>query len=148
MSRGTVVVVAAGNSSANASNFTPANCNNVITVAAVNRLGSKAWYSNYGAVVEIAAPGGDTTGNAANGVLSTLNAGISNPGADSYAYYQGTSMATPHVAGVVAQILAIRPTWTPAQVLTQLQSTARKFPGTCNLCGSGILNAAKAVPKP
>ncbi|MBN8489312.1 MAG: S8 family peptidase [Burkholderiales bacterium] len=148
VARGTVVVVAAGNSNANASNFTPANCNNVVTVASVNRNGSRAWYSNYGTVVEIAAPGGDTTGNAANGVLSTLNAGYSNPGADSYAYYQGTSMAAPHVAGVSALILANRPTWTPAQVLTQLQSTARNFPGTCNLCGSGIVNAAKAVPAP
>lgn len=148
VSRGTVVVVAAGNSNANAQNFTPANCANVVTVASVNRNGARAWYSNYGAVVEIAAPGGDTTGNAANGVLSTLNAGVSSPGADSYAYYQGTSMAAPHVAGVSALILANRPTWTPAQVLTQLQSTARNFPGVCNLCGSGIVNAAKAVPAP
>ena len=57
---GSVVVVAAGNSNANAANFTPANCNNVITVAATDRYGDRAYYSNYGAVVEIAAPGGET----------------------------------------------------------------------------------------
>ncbi|MBQ0933405.1 S8 family peptidase [Ideonella sp. 4Y16] len=146
--RGTVVAVAAGNNNSNAGNYTPANCANVITVASVNRSGSKAWYSNTGATVEIAAPGGDTTGNVANGVLSTLNAGVSTPGADSYAYYQGTSMATPHVAGVAALMLANRPTMTPAQVLARMQSTARAFPGTCTLCGAGILNAAKAVQRP
>ncbi|MBQ0960989.1 S8 family serine peptidase [Ideonella sp. 4Y11] len=146
--RGTVVVVAAGNSNSNAANFTPANCANVITVASVNRNGAKAWYTNTGAVVEIAAPGGDTTGNPANGVRSTLNAGVSSPGADSYAYYQGTSMAAPHVAGVAALMLANRPNWTPAQVLSKMQSTARAFPGACPSCGSGIINAAKAVPKP
>ena len=148
VARGTVVVVAAGNNNANAANYAPANCNQVITVASVNRSGARAWYSNYGAKVEIAAPGGDTSGNRANGVLSTLNDGVSQPGNDSYAYYQGTSMATPHVAGVAALILANRPNWTPAKVLARLQSTARAFPGTCNQCGSGIVNAAAAVPKP
>ena len=77
--RGTVVVVSAGNSSGNAQNSTPANCNNVITVAATDRTGSKAWYSNFGTTVEIAAPGGDTTVGT-NGVLSTLNAGAVTPG--------------------------------------------------------------------
>jgi serine protease len=148
VARGTVVVVAAGNNADNAANYAPANCDKVITVASVNRSGSRAWYSNYGAKVEIAAPGGDTSGNRANGVLSTLNDGVSQPGNDSYAYYQGTSMATPHVAGVAALILANRPSWTPAKVLARLQSTARPFPGTCNQCGSGIVNAGAAVPKP
>ena len=53
---GTVVVVAAGNSNGNAANFTPANCNNVITVAATGHTGNRAYYSNYGTSVEIAAP--------------------------------------------------------------------------------------------
>ena len=148
VARGTVVVVAAGNNNANAANFTPANCANVITVASTGRTGSKAWYSNYGTVVEIAAPGGDTSGGTANGVLSTLNAGFSTPGADNYEFYQGTSMASPHVAGVAALMLAVRPTWTPADVLKRMQKTARAFPGTCNQCGAGIIDAGKAVPKP
>ena len=53
---GTTVVIAAGNSNADASGSRPANCNGVITVAATNRNGSRASYSNYGAVVEISAP--------------------------------------------------------------------------------------------
>jgi serine protease len=143
--RGTVVVVAAGNSNANAVNFTPANCSGVVTVAAVGRSGSKAYYSNYGSVVDVAAPGGDMSGGTANGVYSTLNAGTTTPGADSYAYYQGTSMATPHVVGVVALMLAKNSALTPDQVESMLKSTARAFPGNCNQCGAGIVDASAAV---
>lgn len=144
-SRGTVVVVAAGNSNANASGFTPANCAGVITVAATGRTGARAYYSNYGAVVDVAAPGGDTSGGASNGILSTLNAGTSSPGADSYAYYQGTSMAAPHVAGVVALMLAKNGALTPDEVETKLKGSTRAFPGNCNQCGTGIVDANAAV---
>jgi len=141
-SRGASVVVAAGNSNANAANFSPANCSGVVTVAAVGRNGGKASYSNFGATVEIAAPGGS---GGANSVLSTLNAGQQGPGADSYALYNGTSMATPHVSGVVALMLSVKPSLTPDQVTQILQSTARAFPATCSQCGSGIVNASAAV---
>ncbi len=144
-SRNAVVVVAAGNSGANAANYSPASCTGIVTVAAVNRSGGRAYYSNYGSVVEVAAPGGDMTSSSANGILSTLNAGATAPGADAYAYYQGTSMATPHVAGVVALMLAKNASLTPDQVITMLQSTARTFPATCSQCGSGIVDAAAAV---
>lgn len=144
-SRGTAVIVAAGNSNANASNTTPANCAGVITVAAVNRSGGRAFYSNFGAVVDVAAPGGDTSGSAANGVLSTLNTGTTTPGSDSYAFYQGTSMATPHVAGVAALMAAVNGTLTPDQIETHLRNTARAFPASCSQCGTGIVNAAAAV---
>jgi serine protease len=144
-SRGTVVVVAAGNSNANAANFSPASCSGVITVAAVNRSGGRAYYSNFGAAVAVAAPGGDVRSSAANGVLSTLNSGATSPGADNYEYYQGTSMAAPHVAGVVALMLSKNSALTPDQVKTMLQQTARTFPATCSQCGSGIINASAAV---
>ena len=143
-SRGTVVVVAAGNSNTDASTSNPANCAGVITVAATNRAGGRAFYSNYGAVVDIAAPGGDT-GAAGNGILSTLNAGSTTPGADNYAFYQGTSMATPHVAGVVALMLSKNGALTPDEVETRLKSSARAFPATCTGCGAGIVDANAAV---
>ena len=144
-SRGTVVVVAAGNSNANAANFSPASCAGVIAVAATNRSGGRAYYSNYGSAVSVAAPGGDMRTSAANGILSTLNNGASGPGADSYAHYQGTSMAAPHVAGVVALMLAKNPALTPDEVAARLKSSARAFPATCSQCGAGIVNASAAV---
>ena len=140
-SRGTVVIVAAGNENQNASNSNPANCAGVVTVAATNRNGARAPYSNYGTVVDVAAPGGDANGY----ILSTLNAGTSSPGADNYAGYQGTSMATPHVAGVAALMLAKNSALTPDDIEAKLKSTARAFPGTCSQCGTGIVDAAAAV---
>jgi serine protease len=144
-SRGTVVVVAAGNSNANAANFSPASCPGVVTVAATNRGGGRAYYSNFGAVVAVAAPGGDMRAGSAGGILSTLNNGANAPGADSYAYYQGTSMATPHVAGVVALMLSRNPALTPDDVAARLKSSARAFPATCSQCGTGIVDASAAI---
>ncbi len=144
-SRGTVVVVAAGNSNANAANFSPASCAGVVTVAAVNRLGGKSYYSNFGTVVDVAAPGGDMRTSSADGILSTLNNGTTTPGSDVYAYYQGTSMATPHVAATVALMLAKNAALTPDQVESLLKSSARAFPAACSGCGSGIVSAAAAV---
>jgi serine protease len=140
-SRGTVVVVAAGNESQNASNSSPANCAGVITVAATNRSGGRASYSNYGTIVDVAAPGGDSGA----AILSTLNAGTKGPGADSYAGYMGTSMATPHVAGVVALMLAKNAALTPDEVEARLKSSVRAFPASCSGCGAGIVNASAAV---
>ncbi|MEI2454119.1 S8 family peptidase [Lysobacter firmicutimachus] len=144
VSRGTTVVVAAGNNNGNASNARPANCNNVITVGAVDSAGARSVWSstqksNYGAVVDIAAPGSN--------ILSTLNAGSTTPGAESYASYGGTSMATPHVAGVVALLQAASATpKTPAQIETILKNTARAFPQTPDQpIGVGIVNAKAAL---
>jgi len=144
-SRGTVVVVAAGNENVDVSNSNPANCSGVVAVAAINRFGSRAYYSNYGSLVTLAAPGGDMRSNSADGILSTLNSGSTTPGSDSYAYYQGTSMATPHVAGVVALMISKKPTATVDEVVNALKSTARAFPGSCSGCGSGIVDAYAAV---
>jgi len=144
-SRGTVVVVAAGNSNVNASGSSPANCSGVITVASTNRSGGKSYFSNFGAVVDVAAPGGDVRSSSANGVLSTLNSGTTTPGSDNYAFYQGTSMAAPHVAGVVALMLSQNSSLTPDEVESRLKSSTRAFPSTCSQCGTGLVNALAAV---
>lgn len=139
-SRRAMLVIAAGNSNINASNASPANCAGVITVGATTRTGARASFSNYGSVVDVAAPGA--------GILSTLNAGRTVPGADSYASYNGTSMATPHVAGVAALMLAKNAALTPDQVESMLKSSARAFPvspGTTTTIGAGIVDAKKAV---
>ena len=139
VSRGTTVVVAAGNSNTNVSSAVPANCPNVIAVAATTSAGARASFSNYGTGIDISAPGAS--------ILSTLNTGTTVPGSASYASYNGTSMAAPHVAGVVALMQAAATTaLTPAQVESILKSTARPLPGACSGgCGAGIANADAAV---
>ena len=144
VSRGTTVVVAAGNGNFDASGFNPANCANVITVGAVDSNGARSIWnngqaSNYGGVVDVAAPG--------TGILSTLNSGTTSPGAQSYAFYNGTSMATPHVAGVVALIQSKAvPRKTPGEIESIIKGTARGFPSTPSQpIGTGILDAKAAV---
>jgi serine protease len=146
VNRGTTVVVAAGNDNDNVANHSPGNCNNVISVAATNRAGAKASYSNYGSLVDISAPGGQTSTGTANGIYSTLNSGTKTPSTESYAYYQGTSMATPHIAGLVALMKSANSSLTPAQIESAVKTNARALPGSCSGgCGAGLSDAAKTV---
>lgn len=149
VSLGAVVVVAAGNENVDAANSRPANCNNVIAVGATAGDGFRAGYSNFGNLVDISAPGGDTPWDTK--VLSTFNSGTTVPSTESYAALQGTSMAAPHVSGVVSLMLAVTPTLTQGQILEILQNTAKDFYPTSNCainpntCGAGIVDAAAAV---
>ncbi|MGW7457381.1 S8 family serine peptidase [Streptomyces sp. NPDC054797] len=155
VARGTTVVVAAGNSNSDAAGFSPASCNNVINVAASNRAGDRSYYSNYGAIIDVAAPGGetrratDTPGTVTtpeNAILSTLNAGTTTPGAELYKPYQGTSMAAPHVAGLAALLKSANSALTPAQIESAIKDNARPLAGTCTGgCGTGLADAAATV---
>ena len=141
--RGVTVVVAAGNDNANASGFSPASCNNVVNVASITSASARSSFSNYGTLIDVSAPG--------SGILSTLNAGTAGPGAESYASYNGTSMASPHVAGAVALTQSRRlalgqALYTPAAMEALLKSTAYPLAGTCTGgCGAGIINAKALV---
>ena len=138
---GTVVVVAAGNDDQDASGFEPANCSNVIVVGATGRSGAKAYYSNFGSTVDVSAPGGTPS----NPILSTINTGTTIQAAEGYTGFQGTSMATPHVAGTVA-LMQSAIVSSPAAVESILKNTARSFPVACVPgCGAGIINAAAAI---
>lgn len=150
--RGATVVVAAGNSSGDVANFTPASCDGVIAVSAVGPTGNLASYSNYGSKVSVAAPGGSGAAPAEDNVLSTLNLGLKTQGAQGYAWYAGTSMSSPHVAGIVALMQSVATTpLTPAQVKKTLENTAYAsgdLAGGCNAdkpCGAGIVDARYAV---
>ncbi|MCA9838986.1 MAG: S8 family serine peptidase [Trueperaceae bacterium] len=155
---GKIVVVAAGNNHEDAGFVSPANCQNVITVGATDFAGARAHYSNYGSSVDLMAPGGDTSvdlneDNFVDGVLSLWKNDSS--GKFTTVFYQGTSMATPHVAGVASLMKAIKPSISQAEVLTALSSTARPLSAELcssedielseNDCGAGLIDAKAAL---
>ncbi|PZA08568.1 MULTISPECIES: S8 family serine peptidase [unclassified Meiothermus] len=155
-SQGAIVVVAAGNSNTDASGFTPASCQKVITVGAVGPDGKRAPYSNYGPRIDVMAAGGDLnqtfTFNGRSypaGVLSTLRDDANQKWV--YAFYQGTSMAAPHVAGIVSLMKAQAPSLTFDQALQKLRTSATPLTASqCNRpsgsdCGAGLVDAAKAL---
>lgn len=143
---GSTLVIASGNSDDDSTNYNPGNCSGVVNVSATDRNGGRAYYSNYGSNVDVSAPGGAmSSANDPNGVLSTYNSGTTTPSTDSYGYSQGTSMATPHVAGVAALIKEADPAASPDDVESILKQTTRSFPGACSGCGTGIVDAYAAV---
>ena len=129
--RGSVVVAAAGNSNNNTKNY-PAAYPNVIAVSATNRADRKTGFSSFGDWVDVAAPG--------DGILSTVRGG--------YGYSSGTSMASPHVAGL-AGILAGEGL-PAAEIRQRIESTAVDLgsPGKDPYFGRGRINARKALGVP
>ncbi|MDH3385220.1 MAG: S8 family serine peptidase [Nitrosopumilus sp.] len=138
ISAGIVYAVAAGNESRNAANYSPASAPNAITVSAIadsngmcggdgtsTSYGTDdtlATFSNYGSLVDIAAPGVS--------IYSTYKNG-------GYATSSGTSMASPHVAGAAALIVANNPNFTPSQVLATLLNNSVPQGQACNGDGDG-----------
>lgn len=129
VAKGITVVVSAGNDSTDAGNYSPANISNVITVAASNSSNSRSSYSNFGTVIDIAAPGD-------NIFTYTMGGGYTSS-------YSGTSFASPFVAAAAATVLMLDDSLTPTQVETKIKDAA--FPivnntSTVEWCGAGILN--------
>ncbi len=127
------IVTAAGNSLMEATNSYPGNCIGTINVGATSSVGDRAVYSNSGPGVDVSAPGGDATqtantdSDAAGMILSTINTGTRGPLAADYGYEEGTSMAAPLVAGVVALMYAAHPGLTFEQAATIIINTATPF---------------------
>ncbi|RBY78512.1 peptidase S8 [Blastococcus sp. TF02-09] len=130
-SKGTTVVAAAGNANTSAI-FMPAATPGVIGVSATAQNGAKAVFSNYGSYVDVAAPGVD--------IISTY------PG-NRFGWMSGTSMASPHVAGVVALMEAAAPSLTPDQVERALTWSATDLgaAGRDDSFGHGQVDGVRAV---
>jgi serine protease len=148
-SRGVVICAAAGNSGTSTIGY-PAVYANCIAVAATRFDGNLAPYSQFGTGIDVSAPGGDTSVDQngdgyGDGVLQqTIGTSVTSFG---YYFFQGTSMATPHVAGVAALVKAARPSATAAEIRAAIESTCmdRGAAGYDTTFGYGIVDANAAV---
>ena len=122
---GVTVAVAAGNSNTNACATSPARVPDAITIGATDRTDKRASFSNYGSCLDLFAPGVTITSTWLNGSTNTIS---------------GTSMASPHVAGAAAVVIAKQPAagLTPAQVRTSLVNAATV--GALKATGNGSPN--------
>lgn len=141
VSRGVTVVVAAGNDNHDASANAPANCDNVITVGALNNEGEKSDFSNFGEAVDVSALGTRTY------TLKENN---------EYDYVNGTSFATPITSGAIGMVLQKYPSLAPNTLESIMKLTSQDFRtqaalGTgadapcANNCGAGVVNAYEAL---
>jgi len=146
LAAGVTVVAAAGNSSNNTAVAPeyPASLPGVISVSATGGNNEAALYSNYGPDVTLAAPGGSEF---TRKIMSTDYSAQAPEVLDAYTTMQGTSMATPHVAGVVSLLLAARGPMPPADVAALLRDTSHDLgeDGRDDTFGAGLVNAYAAL---
>lgn len=159
-SRGVTLVAAAGNGDTafnpvDNSRVYPTNCAGPLSVGSVGYSGDVAFYSNFG--VDLVAPGGDQRSavgapSGSNGMIwSTSNSGITTVGESIYRLEQGTSMAAPVAAGIIALMYSLRPNIDVKIIWEALKASVRPFPAgskcaaDANRCGLGSLNAATAL---
>jgi serine protease len=151
--KGVTIVAAAGNDGTNVVSYPAAYDDYAIAVGATRFDETLAYYSNFGNSLDLVAPGGDLTVDQngdgyADGVLqNTFNPNTKNTSDFGYWFFQGTSMATPHVAGTAALVIAKGTATTPTQVRTALESTAEDLgaPGLDSVYGRGLVDAASAL---
>ena len=125
ISDGVVMAVAAGNDGLNACNYSPARAANAITVGSTTNLDARSSFSNTGTCVDIFAPGSSITSAWIGGTTATTS-------------ISGTSMASPHVAGVAAVLLGRFPTSTTAEIASMLRTSAT--PNVVTSAGTGSPN--------
>jgi serine protease len=135
--------------------FTPAGCSGVITVGATTKSGKRASYSNFGAGVDVAAPGGGIVQmndgvSKDQPIYSTLGTGATYLTGYTFAGLDGTSMAAPQVAGLAALILSRNPSLSPDQVKSIIKSNTHPWglgglPIPDHAFGTGLIDVAKTV---
>jgi len=167
---GVLVVASAGNESGPVD--TPANCPGVLAVAGLRNVGTKVGYSSLGAEVGVSAPAGNcvnSSGACLRSIDTTINAGLTTPGAGTYTDEVnpnlGTSFSAPIVSGIAALMRAVNANLTPSQLIGRIEASATPFPpntsglpvcpatdpstGQCSCvpgqCGAGMVNAYSAV---
>ena len=155
---GSIVVSAAGNARIDTKYYAPGGCDNVVSVAASDARGVLTPYSNYGAAVDILAPGGDMTRDddgdgRPDGILSTKQSSgcydpVTNADVEScfYAYENGTSMAAPHVAAALALLKSQFPTESGDQLVARLKQATT--PRSQLQCSGKCTNYPGAAPIP
>ena len=146
--RDVVIVVAAGNDATDEPSY-PAAYPSCLSVSATTFGGALAGYSNYGSAakgskIDIAAPGGDSADNNGDGYVDMVLQNTFSRKNEGYYFFQGTSMASPHVAGVAALVRGARPNLTAEQVETILLDSATEV-GHSDLFGAGLVNAFQAL---
>jgi serine protease len=150
---GVTVIAAAGNDGSSQVSYPAAYDDYVIAIGATRYDETLAYYSNYGASLDLVAPGGDLNVDQnkdgyGDGVLqNTFNPNTKNTADFGYWFFQGTSMAAPHVSGVAALLLAHGNAATPDEVRAALQETADDLGahGRDNTYGWGLVNAYAAL---
>lgn len=136
---GVTVVAAAGNEGNDVPTARPADCPGVIAVGAMGPTGALASYSNFDSRIDVVAPGGDSAGDPRDAIIS-----VDGSTDDDYVGMDGTSMAAPHVAGVVSLMQAINPKLSPRQIREILVAS----PYTCDGCANeAFLDAVDAVAR-
>ena len=151
VAHGSIVVVAAGNDNDDVANHWPANCMGVVAVAATSKNGSRAFYSNSGSRIAVAAPGGGIGGSIP--VLRNSGTTSSDPAGFGYGSQLGSSLAAPHVAGLASLVLALDRDLTPAEVRALIETSSRAFPQVAQdactpaTCGAGIADAGTTVTR-
>lgn len=141
--RNIIIVAAAGNANTSVS-FYPAAYDNVISVSAVGRDIELAPYSNFGATIDVTAPGGNLQQD--SGVWSTVADDSSNPTVATYGALQGTSMAAPHVAGVLALMKSVKPELNSTEFFSLLAAgKLTQDLSDMNKYGRGLIDAKKSV---
>lgn len=132
--KGVTVVIASGNGSVNTKRVCPAHLSAPIIVAAINKNGKRAFFSNYGKSIDISAPGVGIRSCWKNGGFATAD---------------GTSMAAPHISAVAAMYRLMYPSYSPSKIEKQVKNYARDLGsrGNDSYYGRGVPRMASAIPK-
>ncbi|MES9970635.1 MAG: S8 family peptidase [Candidatus Thiodiazotropha sp.] len=150
---GVIIIAASGNESTSQPTY-PASYPGVVSVSAVDINRELSFYSNFGTMIDVAAPGGDLRvdlngDSKPDGILSTGADDSSDTLSYQLVFYNGTSMAAPHIAGVAALMKAVYPAMTPAEFDSMLAAGELTSDlgdtGRDDLYGHGLIDAFKAV---